>query len=114
MREQRLQALQPCCQRKALVHCWVALQTPHTVAQQDHGTAHIVAFQMPHRYGYLDNTLIQIAGRIIRTTPECFKVFMTGEVRPCLKQYRPASHVLWECCEVRSLGAIQAARRLPD
>src|ERR1051325_6572406 len=69
---------------------------------------------MPHRHGYLDNTLIQIAGRITRTTPECFKVFMTGEVQPCLEQYHPASHCLWERCEVRSLGAIQAARRLPD
>src|SRR5215510_4757825 len=69
---------------------------------------------MLHRHGYLDNTLIQIAGCITRTTPECFKVFMTGEVQPCLKQYHTTSHFLWERCEVRSLGSIQAARRLPE
>src|ERR687888_2163899 len=73
-----------------------------------------MTLQMPHRHGYLDNTLVQITGRIIRTPPEGFKVFMTGEVQPCLEQYHPASHFLWERCEVRRLGAIQAARRLPD
>src|SRR5437879_1017435 len=69
---------------------------------------------MPHRHGYLDNTLIQIAGRITRTTPEGFKILVTGEVQTCLKQYYPSSYFLWEHCEVRSLGAIQEARRLPE
>src|SRR5262245_20379607 len=69
---------------------------------------------MSHCHGYLDNTLIQIAGPITRTPPERFKILMTGEVQTCLEQYHPTSHFLWKRCEVRGLGTIQAARRLPD
>src|SRR5262245_578321 len=69
---------------------------------------------MPHRHCYLDNPLIQIAGRVTRTTPEYFKILVTGEVQPCLKQYHTTSHFLWEHCEVRSMGSIQAAHRLPE
>src|SRR5262245_29205753 len=69
---------------------------------------------MPHRHGYLYNTLIQIAGHITRTPPERFKILMTGEIQTYLEQYHPAPHFLWKRCEVRSLGTIQAARRLPE
>src|SRR5262245_13929939 len=69
---------------------------------------------MPQCYGYLDDALIEITGRILRTPPECFNIFMTGEVEPSLKQHHPASHFLWNSAKVRRPWPIQIARRLPD
>src|SRR4029453_4730444 len=53
-------------------------------------------------------------GRNTRTPPERFKILMTGKVQTCLEQYHSSPHFLWKRSEVRSLGTIQAARRLPD
>src|SRR5215831_1179530 len=73
-----------------------------------------MTFQMPHGHGYLNDALIEIAGRILRTPPEGFKILMTGEVEPSFEQHYPASHFLWDGCELDRPWPIQIARRLPD